>query len=52
MYERYSVTGGGGRPVTAVRDTLAEWSARPPASHEAAIGELLAYAARDVTSGR
>ncbi|MGX1266958.1 hypothetical protein [Streptomyces phaeoluteigriseus] len=35
-----------------VRDTLSEWSARPPASNEAAIGELLAYAAWDVASGR
>ncbi|WP_406482472.1 hypothetical protein [Streptomyces sp. NBC_01615] len=35
-----------------VRDTLSEWRARPPASNEAAIGELLAYAARDVASGR
>ncbi|MFJ4428395.1 hypothetical protein [Streptomyces bobili] len=35
-----------------VRDTLSEWSARPPASHEATVGELLAYAARDVASGR
>ncbi|WP_329437883.1 hypothetical protein [Streptomyces canus] len=31
-----------------VRDTLAEWRARPPASNEAAARELLAYAARDV----
>jgi hypothetical protein len=31
-----------------VRDTLAEWRARPPASNEAAANELLAYAARDV----
>ncbi|WP_176742263.1 hypothetical protein [Streptomyces sp. LUP47B] len=31
-----------------VRDTLAEWRARPPASDEAAAKELLAYAARDV----
>ncbi|NUK21694.1 hypothetical protein [Streptomyces lunaelactis] len=36
----------------SVRDTLAEWRTRPPASHEAAIGELLAYAARDVASSR
>ncbi|MCX4598277.1 hypothetical protein OG819_55045 [Streptomyces sp. NBC_01549] len=35
-----------------VRDTLSEWRARPPASNEAAIGELLAYAARDIASGR
>ncbi|MFC7266377.1 hypothetical protein [Streptomyces lutosisoli] len=35
-----------------VRDTLSEWRARPPASNEAAIGELLAYAARDVASDR
>ncbi|WP_307161235.1 hypothetical protein [Streptomyces rishiriensis] len=26
----------------AVRDTFCQWSARPPASTEAAIGELLA----------
>ncbi|MER7568913.1 hypothetical protein ABTZ93_39190 [Streptomyces sp. NPDC097941] len=31
-----------------VRDTLAEWRARPPASNEAAAKELLAYAARGV----
>jgi hypothetical protein len=33
-----------------VRDTLSEWRQRPPASNEAAIQELLAYAARDVAS--
>ncbi|MEU0899835.1 hypothetical protein [Streptomyces massasporeus] len=33
-----------------VRDTLSEWRARPPASNEAAVNELLAYAARDVAS--
>ncbi|MEU9014635.1 hypothetical protein AB0D12_33740 [Streptomyces sp. NPDC048479] len=31
-----------------VRETLAQWRTRPPASNEAAISELLAYAARDV----
>lgn len=35
-----------------VRDTLSEWRARPPASNEAAVNELLAYAARDVASRR
>ncbi|MEU6578212.1 hypothetical protein [Streptomyces sp. NPDC046805] len=35
-----------------VRDTLTEWRGRPPASNEAAIEELLAYAARDVASSR
>lgn len=33
-----------------VRDTLSEWRARPPATNEAAVEELLAYAARDVAS--
>ncbi|MGW7570800.1 hypothetical protein ACWGJV_31585 [Streptomyces tendae] len=33
-----------------VCDTLSEWRARPPASNEAAVSELLAYAARDVAS--
>ncbi|MFC0843565.1 hypothetical protein ACFH04_07440 [Streptomyces noboritoensis] len=33
-----------------VRETLERWRRRPPLSGEAAIGELLAYAARDVTS--
>jgi hypothetical protein len=33
-----------------VRDTLSEWHARPPTSNEAAVNELLAYAARDVAS--
>ncbi|MFF8867894.1 hypothetical protein ACF08B_38305 [Streptomyces sp. NPDC015139] len=33
-----------------VGDTLSEWRERPPASNEAAIKELLAYAARDVAS--
>ncbi|MFE9769739.1 hypothetical protein ACFYPC_35345 [Streptomyces sp. NPDC005808] len=33
-----------------VRDTLSKWRARPPASNEAAVKELLAYAARDVAS--
>ncbi|MEU0031746.1 hypothetical protein [Streptomyces sp. NPDC006335] len=33
-----------------VRATLTEWRARPPASNEAAVNELLAYAARDVAS--
>ncbi|MCX4598284.1 hypothetical protein OG819_55085 [Streptomyces sp. NBC_01549] len=31
-----------------VRETLREWHTRPPASNEAALSELLAYAARDV----
>ncbi|MGW3956459.1 hypothetical protein ACWEKM_37425 [Streptomyces sp. NPDC004752] len=31
-----------------VRETMARWRMRPPASNEAAIRELLAYAARDV----
>ncbi|MET9388105.1 hypothetical protein ABZY09_45790 [Streptomyces sp. NPDC002928] len=31
-----------------VRETLGEWRTRPPASNEAALNELLAYAARDV----
>ncbi|MEU9412225.1 hypothetical protein AB0E08_41935 [Streptomyces sp. NPDC048281] len=35
-----------------VRDALAEWRDRPPASNEAAIRELLAYAARDIASRR
>ncbi|WP_371656794.1 MULTISPECIES: hypothetical protein [unclassified Streptomyces] len=35
-----------------VRETLAQWRRRPPISDEAAIGELLAYAARDVASSR
>lgn len=30
------------------RETLGEWRTRPPASNEAALNELLAYAARDV----
>ncbi|GAA2767515.1 hypothetical protein GCM10010103_65570 [Streptomyces paradoxus] len=33
-----------------VRDTLSAWHARPPASNEAAVNELLAYASRDVAS--
>ncbi|WP_143076763.1 amidohydrolase [Streptomyces sp. MUSC 14] len=41
------------RTVTqTVRQTLKAWKARPPASSEAAVSELLAYAARDVASGR
>ncbi|MFK4227549.1 hypothetical protein [Streptomyces sp. NPDC019890] len=35
-----------------VRDTLTEWRTRPPASNEAAISELLAYASRAVASSR
>ncbi|MFI1106249.1 hypothetical protein [Streptomyces melanogenes] len=35
-----------------VREMLARWRRRPPVSDEAAIGELLAYAARDVASSR
>lgn len=31
-----------------VRETLEEWRTRPPASNEAALSELLAYAARDL----
>ncbi|MGW7261103.1 hypothetical protein [Streptomyces sp. NPDC054834] len=31
-----------------VRETLGEWRTRPPASNEAALNDLLAYAARDV----
>ncbi|ALV39273.1 hypothetical protein [Streptomyces sp. CdTB01] len=33
-----------------VRDTVSEWRERPPASNEAAIKELFAYAAHDVAS--
>lgn len=33
-----------------VRETTSQWHARPPASNEAAMKELLAYAARDVAS--
>jgi hypothetical protein len=33
-----------------LRDALGEWRARPPASNEAAVNELLAYTARDVAS--
>ncbi|MFF7890255.1 hypothetical protein ACH40F_58595 [Streptomyces sp. NPDC020794] len=35
-----------------VRETLIEWQARHPATNEAAIAELLAYAFRDVTTDR
>ncbi|MFB7510708.1 MULTISPECIES: hypothetical protein [Streptomyces] len=35
-----------------VRETLGEWRNRPPASNEAALSELLAYAARDVVPGQ
>ncbi|WP_345600017.1 hypothetical protein [Streptomyces coacervatus] len=35
-----------------VRETLGEWRTRPPGSNEAALNELLAYAARDVTDRR
>ncbi|MGW7530257.1 hypothetical protein [Streptomyces sp. NPDC054783] len=35
-----------------VRETLGEWRTRPPASNEAALSELLAYAARDVVPGK
>ncbi|MGW7824657.1 hypothetical protein ACWGLF_42850 [Streptomyces puniciscabiei] len=41
------------RTVTqTVRDTLKAWRTRPPASNDAAISELLAYAARDVASSQ
>ncbi|MET9083646.1 hypothetical protein ABZX77_17425 [Streptomyces sp. NPDC004237] len=35
-----------------VRETLDGWRMRPPASQEAALRELLAYAALDIASGR
>lgn len=35
-----------------VRETLIEWQARHPATNEAAIAELLAYAFRDVAADR
>lgn len=35
-----------------VRETLEEWRTRPPESNDAALNELLAYAARDVTDRR
>ncbi|WP_331732498.1 hypothetical protein [Streptomyces sp. NBC_00989] len=35
-----------------VRDTLATWRIRPPASNHAAVDELLAYATRDITPPR
>ncbi|GGP78059.1 hypothetical protein [Streptomyces melanogenes] len=38
--------------AVTVRETLAQWRRRPPPSDEAAIAELLAYAARDVASSR
>ncbi|MFB8039598.1 hypothetical protein ACFC5Z_43350 [Streptomyces sp. NPDC056004] len=37
------------RTVTqTVRETLKEWQARPPASNDAAVNELFAYAVRDI----
>ncbi|MFF1917054.1 hypothetical protein ACFVYE_37005 [Streptomyces sp. NPDC058239] len=58
-------TGGGGvaalddglvqhaRTVTrTVRETLVAWRMRPPASNDAAVSELLAYAARDIAARR
>jgi hypothetical protein len=38
------------RVAQTVRETLEEWRTRRPASHEAAVNELLAYAARAVAS--
>ncbi|MEU7305369.1 hypothetical protein [Streptomyces sp. NPDC007206] len=35
-----------------VRETVGQWRIRPPASDEAALSELLAYAARDVVLGQ
>ncbi|WP_086796398.1 hypothetical protein [Streptomyces caniscabiei] len=35
-----------------VRETWVAWQTRPPASSEAAMRELLAYVARDVTANR
>ncbi|MGW1193227.1 hypothetical protein [Streptomyces sp. NPDC002559] len=35
-----------------VRETLQGWQVRPPASNEAAVDELLAYAVRDVAACR
>ena len=35
--------------AATVQSTMAAWQQRPPASTDAAIGELLAYAVRDVT---
>ncbi|MFE2964064.1 hypothetical protein ACFXKC_10390 [Streptomyces sp. NPDC059340] len=35
-----------------VRETMTEWRTRPPASNEAAIRELLAYAGLDIASSR
>ncbi|WP_159029156.1 hypothetical protein [Streptomyces viridochromogenes] len=35
-----------------VRETREAWQARPPASNEAAMRELLAYVARDVAANR
>ncbi|MFI9040899.1 hypothetical protein [Streptomyces sp. NPDC053726] len=35
-----------------VRETLEAWRTRPPASNDAAVNELLAYAARDIASRR
>ncbi|WP_331765327.1 hypothetical protein OG747_52730 (plasmid) [Streptomyces sp. NBC_01384] len=35
-----------------VRETMTEWRTRAPSSNEAAIRELLAYAARDIASRR
>ncbi|MER5696033.1 hypothetical protein ACWDBO_30270 [Streptomyces mirabilis] len=41
------------RTVTqTVRGTLDTWCTRPPVSYEAALRELLVYAARDVAVGR
>ncbi|MGW1107897.1 hypothetical protein [Streptomyces sp. NPDC002540] len=35
-----------------VRETLETWRTRPPASNDAAVNELLAYAARDIAARR
>ncbi|WP_199550188.1 hypothetical protein [Streptomyces sp. N35] len=36
------------RSATTVRETLAEWRLRPPASNDAAVAELLAYVRNDL----
>ncbi|MFE0930849.1 hypothetical protein ACFW4O_38115 [Streptomyces mutabilis] len=35
-----------------VRETLTEWRGRPPVSNKAAISELPAYAARDISASK
>ncbi|MGW1562804.1 hypothetical protein ACWCQ1_40835 [Streptomyces sp. NPDC002144] len=51
-HERHTIAAHVHAVAQTVRETRESWQTQPPASNEAALNELLAHAARDVTAHR